>query len=49
MELDNIIEKLNTELKDIKAHEADYCYVPVEDVEAIIEYLEQLKTISTEE
>lgn len=49
MELNNIIEKLNTELKDIKGHRADYCYVSVEDTEAIIEFLEQLKEIADKE
>lgn len=45
MELNNIIEKLNINLKDVKEHKADYCHVPVEDVEAIIEYLEQLEAM----
>lgn len=46
MELNNIIEKLYTELKDKMKYKADYCYVSVEDIEAIIEFLEQLKEIS---
>ena len=41
------LEKL--ELKDIKEHRADYCYVSVEDTEAIIEFLEQLKEIADKE
>lgn len=45
MELENLINKLKIDVKDIKEHLADYCYVEVNDVEAIIEYLEQLKVI----
>ena len=43
MEIENLIEKLKADLKDIKEHKADYCYVEVNDMESIIEYLEQLK------
>lgn len=43
MEIENLVEKLKADLKDIKDHKADYCYVEVTDMENIIEYLEQLK------
>ena len=46
MELQELIEKLSINVKDIKDHLADYCFVAVEDVDAIIEYLEQLQDIS---
>ncbi len=46
MDLQELIEKLSTDVEDIKAHLADYCYVAVEDVDAIIEYLKQLRDIS---
>jgi uncharacterized protein (DUF433 family) len=45
MELEQLINKINTELKDIKEHLADFCYISVEDCEAILEYLRQLQTI----
>ena len=44
-ELSIIIERLKRELKDILKHNADYCYVSVDDTKAIIEYLEQLQCI----
>lgn len=46
MEIKNLIKKLKIDLQDVKEHLADYCCVEVNDVEAIIEYLEQLKEIS---
>lgn len=46
-ELSIIIEKLKRELKDILEHNADFCYVSVDDTQAIIEYLEQLQCIKT--
>lgn len=45
MELENLINKLKVDVKDVKEHLADYCYVEVNDIDAIIEYLEQLKEI----
>ena len=45
MELNVLISKLAENLKDIKQHDADYCYISVEETEAIIEFLEQLKII----
>ncbi len=45
MEIENLIDKLKSNAKDVKEHLADYCYVEINDVEAIIEYLEQLKEI----
>ena len=45
MELENLINKINEELKDVKEHLADYCSIAVEDVEALLEYLNQLKEI----
>ena len=45
MELKVLISKLAENLKDIKQHDADYCYISVEETEAIIEFLEQLKII----
>lgn len=45
MELENLINKLKVDVKDVKEHLADYCYVKVNDIDAIIEYLEQLKEI----
>lgn len=45
MELENLINKLKVDVKDVKEHLADYCYVEVNDIDAIIEYLEQLKGI----
>lgn len=44
-ELSIIIERLKRELKDILKHNADFCYVSVDDMKAIIEYLEQLQCI----
>lgn len=40
MEIENLINKLKIDAKDVKEHLADYCYVAINDVEAIIEYLE---------
>lgn len=45
-ELNIIIERLKEELKDILKHDADFCYVSVDDTRAIIEYLEQLQCIN---
>lgn len=45
MEIEKLINKLKNDAKDVKEHLADYCYVEINDVEAIIEYLEQLKII----
>ena len=45
MELKALINKLTENLKDVKQHDADYCYITVEEIESIIEFLEQLKTI----
>ena len=39
------INKLKNDAKDVKEHLADYCYVEINDIQAIIEYLEQLKII----
>lgn len=44
-ELNIIIEKLKEKLKDILEHDADFCYVSVDDTRAIIEYLKQLQCI----
>lgn len=33
-------------LKDVKEHKADYCYVEIEKIEHIIEYLKQLDIIA---
>ena len=46
MNLQELIEKLSTDVEDKKAYLADYCYIAIEDVDAIIEYLEQLQDIS---
>lgn len=45
MEIEKLINKLKNDAKDVKEHLADYCYVEINDVEVIIEYLEQLKII----
>lgn len=45
MELEELIERITEILEDVKEHLADYCWISVEDVEATIEYLEQLKVI----
>lgn len=42
MEINELIKRIKIELEDINEHKADYCNIPVEDTEAIIEYLEQL-------
>ena len=43
--LENLIEKTKLNLEDVKEHDADLCYIDVEEVEAIIEYLQQLQVI----
>ena len=45
MDLENKIKRIADELDDIKEHLADNCSISVEDVEAILEYLNQLKEI----
>lgn len=45
MELEQLINSLNANLQDVKAHLADYCYVSVEDCETILEYLDQLQIV----
>ena len=45
MELDKLIKRIKDDLEDKMKYKADYCYISVEDVEAIIEYLEQLQVI----
>lgn len=49
MEIENLIEKISVKLNDIKKHKADYYYMPVEDVEAILEFLNQLRIIKETE
>ena len=49
MELENLINKLKVDVKDVKEYLADYCYIEVNEVEAIIEYLKQLKVIKESE
>lgn len=46
MEIEELINKLSVNLKDVKEHLADFCFIEVEDVEGIIEYLEQLKELT---
>ena len=46
MNLQELIKKLSIDVEDKKAYLADYCYIAVEDVDAIIEYLKQLQDIS---
>ena len=46
MELEKLIERLRLAFEDVSEVKADYCYVAIEDVEAIIEYLKQLQDIS---
>ena len=45
MEIEILINKLSIDLKDVCQHDADYCYVEINDMELIIEYLEQLKIL----
>lgn len=45
MELEKLIDELSVNLEDVKQHLADFCFVEVKNVEAIIEYLKQLKEI----
>lgn len=45
MELEELIKRITETLEDVKEHLADYCWISVEDIEAIVEYLEQLKEI----
>ena len=46
MELDELIKRLSLSYEDVSEVKADYCYVAIEDVDAIIEYLTQLQDIS---
>ena len=36
--MEELIQRLKEELKDVKEHDADFCNVTVSDTEAIIEY-----------
>lgn len=46
MKLDELIKRLSLSYKDVSEVNADYCSVAIEDVDAIIEYLKQLRDIS---
>lgn len=43
--LENLIEKTKLNLEDVKEQDADLCYIDVEEVESIVEYLQQLQVI----
>ena len=45
MEIENLIERIKIEYDDVKNQKADYVSIAIEDVEAILEYLEQLNTL----
>ena len=45
MEIENLIERIENKYEDIKEYKADYVSIATEDVEAILEYLEQLNTL----
>lgn len=45
MEIENLIERIKIEYDDVKKHKADYATIAIEDVEAMLEYLEQLNTL----
>lgn len=47
--LENLIENLQINLDDVNKHGADYCWIDIIDVEAILEFLNQLNTIRENE
>ena len=47
--LENLIENLQIELDDVNLHGACYCWIDILDIEAIIEFLNQLNTIKENE
>ena len=47
--LEDLIENLQLELDDVNLHGADFCWIDIMDIEAIIEFLNQLNTIKENE
>lgn len=47
--LKELIKKLEINLEDVVLHKADYCYISLEDINIIIEFLKQLETMKDSE
>ena len=46
MQVETLIKRLERVITDVKEHRADYCYIKIDGVEAIIEYLKQFREIA---